>query len=319
MTTVAITGLPTVTSGLAADVFPIVQNGVTSQITNADLFNSIPKATIEGLTVGLGSGAAASNTAVGVSVLASNTTGDNNTAVGINAANANLTGNGNTVIGSAALYSATAVTGAVALGNSALGTSSAGNYNTALGTAAGYSSYGGNNTYVGYRSGYGMTNGTNNVILGSYEGAITPIGGTGTGWIVLSNGAGAVQGAIDSAGVTTFPRGPVVVYAPDPTTISAVATLTNANIQTQIINTTGTTYTVTMPTQTTLNSLVSVWVGSYNTGYDFYVINTASGTITMAGNTGVTTLGTMTIATGVSAHFRIRRTLSSGYILYRMS
>jgi hypothetical protein len=319
MTTVAITGLPTVTSGLAADVFPIVQNGVTSKITNANLFNSIPKATIEGLTVGLGSGAAASNTAVGVSVLASNTTGDNNTAVGIHAAKDNLTGNGNTVIGSSALRSATAVTGAVALGNSALGTSSAGNYNTALGTAAGYSSYGGNNTYVGYRSGYGMTNGTNNVILGSYEGAITPIGGTGTGWIVLSNGAGAVQGAIDSAGVTTFPRGPVVVYAPDPTTISAVATLTNANIQTQIINTTGTTYTVTMPTQTTLNSLVSVWVGSYNTGYDFYVINTASGTITMAGNTGVTTLGTMTIATGVSAHFRIRRTLSSGYILYRMS
>ena len=46
MTTVAITGLPTVTSGLAADVFPIVQNGVTSQITNANLFGSVPNLTV---------------------------------------------------------------------------------------------------------------------------------------------------------------------------------------------------------------------------------------------------------------------------------
>jgi hypothetical protein len=54
-------------------------------------------------------------------------------------------------------------------------------------------------------------------------------------------------------------------------------------------------------------------------GYNFTVINTASGTITMAVNTGVTSLGALTIATGTSAQFRIRRTAANTFILYRMS
>jgi hypothetical protein len=56
-----------------------------------------------------------------------------------------------------------------------------------------------------------------------------------------------------------------------------------------------------------------------NISYDFYVVNTASGTVTMAVNTGVTSLGTLTIATGVSAHFRIRRTAANTFVLYRLS
>jgi len=38
MSTVAITALPAVTSSLADDVYPVVQSGVTSKITNANLF-----------------------------------------------------------------------------------------------------------------------------------------------------------------------------------------------------------------------------------------------------------------------------------------
>jgi hypothetical protein len=259
--------------------------------------------TIQGLTVGLGPSALSGNTVLGA-----------------NAANANNSGGSNTVIGSSALFSATAITGAVAVGISALGSSSAGDYNTAIGNGAGYGSYGSNNTYLGYNSGYTMTTGANNVIIGSFQGGTSPISGSGSGWVVVSNGSAAVQLAIDSTGVATFPRGPVVVYTPTPgSSITTTATLTNADIQTQIINTTGSSYTVTMPTQTTLNSLVSVWVGTYDIGYDFYIINTASGTITIAGNTGVTTLGTMTIATGVSARFRIRKTLASGYVVYRLA
>ena len=163
MTTVAITGLPTVTSGLAADVFPIVQNGVTSQITNANLFGSIPSATIQSLTT---------------------------------------TGNG-------------------------------------------------------------------------------------------------------------------LVYAPAPAaTISAVTTLTNAQILPQIVVTSGTTFTLTMPLGTTLETLVS-WPGT-NLGFDFSVINTASGTITMAVNTGVTNVGTLTVLTGISACFRIRRTAANTFVMYRI-
>ena len=110
--------------------------------------------------------------------------------------------------------------------------------------------------------------------------------------------------------------GAVVVWAPAPASISAAATLTNANIQGQLINTTGTTYTVTMPLGTTMETLVP-WA-AVNLGYDFTVINTASGTITMAVNTGVTSLGGLTIATGVSAGFRIRRTAANTFILYRL-
>jgi hypothetical protein len=51
---------------------------------------------------------------------------------------------------------------------------------------------------------------------------------------------------------------------------------------------------------------------------DFSVINTASGTITMAANTGVTIVGRATVLTVISARFRIRRTAASTYILYRI-
>ena len=122
---------------------------------------------------------------------------------------------------------------------------------------------------------------------------------------------------IDSAGNVQTATGAQVVWAPAPASISTTATLTNANIQGQIINTTGTSYTVTMPLGTTLETLVS-WV-NVDLGYNFTVINTASGTITMAVNTGVTSLGGLTIATGVSAQFRIRRTAANTFILYRLS
>jgi len=121
---------------------------------------------------------------------------------------------------------------------------------------------------------------------------------------------------IDPSGNAQMQTGAVMPYAPAPAAISAAATLSNANIQGQIISATGTTYTITMPLGTTLDTLVS-WA-AVNIGYDFFVINTASGVITMAVNTGVTSLGSLTIAIGASAHFRIRRTAASTYVLYRL-
>jgi hypothetical protein len=122
---------------------------------------------------------------------------------------------------------------------------------------------------------------------------------------------------IDSAGNVQLQTGAVMPYAPAPTAISAATTLTNANIQAQIISATGTTYTITMPLGTTLETLAT-WVTT-GIAYDFFVINTASGTITMAVNTGVTSLGGLTIATGVSAQFRIRRTAANTFVMYRLS
>jgi hypothetical protein len=138
----------------------------------------------------------------------------------------------------------------------------------------------------------------------------------GTNLQFLSDDGTNERVRIDSVGNAQFQTGAVMPYAPAPAAISAAATLTNANIQGQIISATGTTYTITMPLGTTLETLAT-WAAT-NISYDFFVINTASGTVTMAVNTGVTSLGTLTIATGVSAHFRIRRTAANTFVLYRL-
>ena len=150
------------------------------------------------------------------------------------------------------------------------------------------------------------TDGTSNIV------DITRVSGPGVSFSI--NGGEKMR--IDTVGNMQMQAGAVMPYAPAPASISTTATLTNANIQAQIINTTGTTYTVTMPLGTTLETLAT-WATT-NIGYDFFVINTASGTITMAVNTGVTSLGTLTIATGVSAQFRIRRTAANTFVLYRL-
>jgi hypothetical protein len=142
-----------------------------------------------------------------------------------------------------------------------------------------------------------------------------------SGYLTFQTNSGSIATAermrIDAVGNAQFQAGAVMPYAPAPAAISAATTLTNANIQGQIISATGTTYTITMPLGSTMETLAT-WATT-NIAYDFFVINTASGTITMAVNTGVTSLGTLTIATGVSAQFRIRRTAANTYILYRLS
>lgn len=142
------------------------------------------------------------------------------------------------------------------------------------------------------------------------------IGTTGNNnFLLITNSVPRID--IDTSGNAQMRTGAVMPYAPTPASISTTATLANADIQAQIINTTGTSYTVTMPLGSTLESL-AIWAET-NISYDFTVINTASGTITVAANTGVTTVGGLTLATGTSGQFRIRRIASSTFILYRLS
>jgi hypothetical protein len=259
-------------------------------------------ATIQGLTVGLGAGAVASNTAVGANALSNNVSGSGNIAVGQQTGTAITTGSGNIAVGYQAGSGISTGTGNIAIGYQ----------------AAGFNSTGSGNIAVGYQAGSAISTGSNNVIIGGYTGSAAPISATGSSWVVLSDGAGNVRQAIDSAGNSQFLTGAVVVYAPAPTTtISALTTLTNAQLQPGIVETSGTSFTLTMPLGTTLDTLVT-WAG-VDLGFDFSVINTASGTITMAVNTGVTFVGTLTVLTGISARFRIRRTAASTYIVYRIA
>jgi hypothetical protein len=166
-----------------------------------------------------------------------------------------------------------------------------------------------------------MQNSSNAAVIYAQVGSTINVNTAGAvnGSLVINTANASVvaeKARVDSAGNVQLQAGSVMPYAPTPESISAATTLTNANIQTQIINTTGTTYTVTMPLGTTLDTLAD-WA-AVNLSYDFSIINTASGTITMAVNTGVTSLGTLTITAATSARFRIRRTAASTYVLYRL-
>ena len=210
-------------------------------------------------------------------------------------------------------------------GNVGIGTSSPAYKLSANGTGNFYSGVSGlgrmflgdptdNSGYVGlYRSTLGPANSTtagNGLNFASLDGYTF---NTGTG---VAFGSQTERMRIDSSGNAQFQTGAVMPYAPAPTGIAAATTLTNAQIQGQIISATGTTYTITMALGTTLETLAT-WATT-NIGYDFFVINTASGTVTMAVNTGVTSLGALTIATGTSAHFRLRRTAANTFVLYRL-
>jgi len=109
------------------------------------------------------------------------------------------------------------------------------------------------------------------------------------------------------------------VDAPPPTAKSAAATLTGAEIKTYLITCTGTTYTLTLPTGTNIDAAFSGVPSTVNMAFDFHVVNNASGVVTIAVNTGVTSSGTLTVAAAASAHFRLRRTAANTYVVYRIA
>lgn len=134
-------------------------------------------------------------------------------------------------------------------------------------------------------------------------------------FFIYDAAAAVTRIVIDSSGSTQFLNGNVMPHQGAPTSKAAAATITGAELVTGILNTTGTTYTITLPTGANIEAAQNWW--GVNTCLDWFVINTASGTITIAAN-GNTTLGGLTIATGTSAHFRIRRTATNTFTVYRL-
>jgi hypothetical protein len=126
---------------------------------------------------------------------------------------------------------------------------------------------------------------------------------------VLSDGDGNVKITYNATGVGFYVQSVI-------TTKSAVATLTGAEVLTQILNTTGTTYTVTMPTGTAMDTATGGM--AVDSAFDFTVINTASGTITMATNTNFNNVGSLSVPTGTSAFYKIRKTAANTFVMYRM-
>ncbi|NQW92628.1 MAG: tail fiber domain-containing protein [Polaromonas sp.] len=189
--------------------------GTTANVTGVSTLTA--GALIQGLTVGLGAGAVATNTAVGVSALAANgaganntavgyvagafTSGSNNTAVGYGAYVA-TTGSTNTGIGQQALFSNTSGGLNTAVGGSALQSNVSGVENTAVGASALVNSTGSynsalgrfalasnttasNNTAVGYQAGYSNTTGSGILAIGFQAGYSNT---SGNGNTAIGNG-----------------------------------------------------------------------------------------------------------------------------------
>ena len=155
--------------------------------------------TIQGLTVGRGAGAVATNTAVGASALAANTTGYSNSAFGSSALLANIDGYRNNAFGKAALTSNTTGNTNNAFGEFSLNSNTSGASNVAMGHQSLYSNTtASNNTGVGYQAGYANTTGTQNAFFGANAG-----GSITTGIEVTAIGYAAMSGSGSAASYST--------------------------------------------------------------------------------------------------------------------
>ena len=160
----------------------------------ASEINDLSDAITDITSVFLGSGAGANddgsdnnNVGVGISALASNTTGVWNTAIGGDALYSNTLANRNTANGYQALYSNTEGSSNTANGWSSLYSNTTGGWNTAIGDIALYSNTEGdnnvaighfagkgtsgnnshsNNIFIGVAAGDNVTTGSNNIVIG---------------------------------------------------------------------------------------------------------------------------------------------------------
>lgn len=102
-----------------------------------------------------------------------------------------------------------------------------------------------------------------------------------------------------------------------PTSKSAAATLTAAELTNGIVIYSGATASLTLPTVADVEVLVSS--AKTNSCFEVNFINTGAGTLTIAAGTGWTLVGTVTSATLTSAAWRARKTGDGAWTLYRMA
>ncbi len=178
-----------VTTAINSNLLPattgIIDIGASSKAWRNGFFKgNVGVATLNGLTIGTGSGNVSTNNALGSGALNSNTSGYANTATGYNSLFFNSTGNNNsahgyfslfanttginnTANGSSALISNTTGNGNTASGNSALYANTIGTLNTANGAYAMYYNTTGNyNTANGMNALYSNTTGESNAANG---------------------------------------------------------------------------------------------------------------------------------------------------------
>ena len=129
--------------------------------------------------------------------------------------------------------------------------------------------------------------------------------------MALPNGAGGYQ--LGDGNLTEVNIG---VQAA-PTSKAAAATLTAAELTNGIIQYTGASASLTLPTVADTEALVSS--AKNNSFLDVNFINSGAGTLTISVGTGWTLVGTVTSATLTSAAWRARKTGDLAWTFYRMA
>ena len=130
----------------------------------------------------------------------------------------------------------------------------------------------------------------------------------------LPNGAGGYQVGDGNIGeATLFVQGA-------PTSVTAAATMTTAQLSNGLFTFNGTAGNLTLPTVADLEAGIPNAV-KVNAAFDFYVINADATTddVTVATATGWTLVGNMVVTEATSGHFRARKTGDGSWTLYRIS
>ena len=126
-------------------------------------------------------------------------------------------------------------------------------------------------------------------------------------------GNGELQGVADKAEIPLISQG-------DVQTSTSTATLTAAQVTGRLLvaNPSTSAATYTLPTATLIDALVSN--ASTDQAFDLNIVNlgTSSGAITIAAGTGITLVGSATIAVTSSATLRFRKTGDAAYTVYRI-
>lgn len=130
--------------------------------------------------------------------------------------------------------------------------------------------------------------------------------------MALPNGAGGYQ--VGDGNLNEIIMGTQVA----PTAKTAAATLTPAELATEIITYTGAAVALTLPLGTDLDSAFSSM--KVNSSFDFSIINIGgTNAATVTANTGCTIVGVAAVSANSSCVWRARKTADATYVFYRIA
>jgi hypothetical protein len=267
------------------------------------------------------------NTALGYSALKFSVKGQENTALGYKSFAANGTGSGNTGVGFRT--ATTQLRGAynTAIGHTALPSVQAGDYNTAIGYRAGIVNIAGStNTYVGALAGYdtgGSGSYTGQVAIGAETrvygiesvsiGHLANVGTTGApianaiaiGYLASTTTAATTKIGNGHTGTTLSGKPFYKVNFVSDATATGITYTAAQFVAASLLTRTGPTGPVTDVTPTAAQIVAAIPGCEVGTGYDLWIRNGSTGTITVSGGAGVVVSFTNTITAGNTRHFKV--------------